>query len=72
MKKVNLLSQAEMKKVMGGNPLPGGGSGCKVDGDLACSISGGGNAEDQCCEGIVCEMNCTGTGTICNGDGRPC
>ena len=67
MNKQNLLSRAEMKKVMGGTRMvnEGGGGGCKADSEIGCSMNGAGNAEDQCCTGLICELNATGTGTIC-------
>ncbi|MCU0351508.1 MAG: hypothetical protein MUF43_11900 [Flavobacterium sp.] len=57
------LSRAEMKNIMAGAESEGGT--CKSKYDTGCSVSGHGNAEDKCCQGLVCEMNGTGTGTIC-------
>jgi hypothetical protein len=52
-----------MKNIMAGAESEGGT--CKSKYDTGCSVSGHGNAEDKCCQGLVCEMNGTGTGTIC-------
>ena len=38
---------------------------CRAEYSDACAINGAGNPEDQCCAGLKCELNATGTGTIC-------
>jgi hypothetical protein len=68
-KKMNLadikgkLSREEMKNVLAGTQTIGGG--CKTKFESECSISGSGDPEDICCSGLKCEMNASGTGTIC-------
>lgn len=60
-----VLTRAQLKNVLGGNRSATGSGSCLEEFDYACSISGAGNPEDQCCPGLKCEMNATDTGTIC-------
>jgi hypothetical protein len=58
------LSREQMRNVLGGSN-PRSIDSCKPLYSYECSINGGGNPEDQCCPGLTCKINGTGTGTIC-------
>jgi hypothetical protein len=55
------MSRTEMKNIMAGSD---GGWGCIEELKWDCSMNPGNN-QDQCCPGLKCEINGTGTGTIC-------
>ncbi len=56
------ISRAEMKNIMAGNPPDD--EECIKELKWDCSMNPG-NSQDQCCPGLRCEINGTGTGTIC-------
>ncbi|MES2650771.1 MAG: hypothetical protein V4663_03480 [Bacteroidota bacterium] len=71
MKKVNLLSRAEMRKVMGGNPPIGGGEGgrcvaycCPTEG--SCSSATGTSTSFSCTSNEDCQSAIISGGGTCS------
>lgn len=63
LQKEDSLSKTQMKQILGGHAEIV--DGCLNKYDYGCSLSPNPDEDLKCCQGLVCQMNASNSGTIC-------